>query len=87
MQTLAFDTGPGNMLIDEAARYATGGRQYYDVGGQLAAQGQTHAGLLSELLQHPFITQPPPKATGREVFGKDLWQHICDRAATFNLQP
>ena len=87
MQTLAFDTGPGNMLIDEAARYATGGRQYYDVVGQLAAQGQTHAGLLSELLQHPFITQPPPKATGREVFGKDLWQHICDRAATFNLSP
>ena len=64
MQTLAFDTGPGNMLIDEVARHASGGQRQYDAGGQLAAQGQTHAGLLAELLQHPFITQPPPKATG-----------------------
>ncbi|ETW97893.1 MAG: hypothetical protein ETSY2_43725 [Candidatus Entotheonella gemina] len=87
MQTLAFDTGPGNMLIDEAARHASGGQQRFDDGGQLAAQGQTHAGLLSELLQHPFITQPPPKATGREAFGKDLWQRIHDRAADFNLSP
>jgi anhydro-N-acetylmuramic acid kinase len=85
MQTLAFDTGPGNMLIDEAVRHATGAQQQFDAGGQLAAQGQTHAGLLSELLQHPFITQSPPKATGREAFGKTLWQHIHDRASHFNL--
>lgn len=87
MQTLAFDTGPGNMLIDEAVRHATGGQQHFDAGGQLAAQGQTHAGLLSELLQHPFITQAPPKATGREVFGKDMWQHIHDRVVAFHLSP
>ncbi len=87
MQTLAFDTGPGNMLIDQAVLHATGGRQRFDAGGQLAAQGQTHAGLLSELLQHPFIAQPPPKATGREVFGKDLWQRIHDRAGDLNLSP
>jgi anhydro-N-acetylmuramic acid kinase len=87
MQTLAFDTGPGNMLIDEAARHATGGQQQFDAGGQLAAQGQSHAGLLSELLQHPFITQTPPKATGREAFGKHLWQRIRDRAADLNLSP
>ncbi len=87
MQTLAFDTGPGNMLIDEAARHATSGRQQFDADGRLAAQGQTHAGLLSELLQHPFILQPPPKATGREAFGKPVWQHIRDRAAALNLSP
>ena len=87
MQTLAFDTGPGNMLIDAAARHATGGRQHFDASGQLAAQGQTHADLLSELLQHPFINQAPPKATGREAFGKDLWQRIRDRAAAFHLSP
>lgn len=87
MQTLAFDTGPGNMLIDEAARHATGGRQQFDADGRLAAQGQTHAGLLSELLQHPFILQPPPKATGREAFGKPVWQHIRDRVAALNLSP
>jgi anhydro-N-acetylmuramic acid kinase len=87
MQTLAFDTGPGNMLIDEAARHATGGRQHFDADGRLAAQGQTHAGLLAELLQHPFLTQPPPKATGREAFGKALWQRIRDRATDFQLSP
>jgi anhydro-N-acetylmuramic acid kinase len=85
MQTLAFDTGPGNMLMDEAVRHTSGGQQQFDAGGQLAAQGQPHAGLLAELLQHPFITQPPPKATGREAFGKDLWQRIHERAADFNL--
>lgn len=84
MQTLAFDTGPGNMLIDEAARHATGGRQHFDADGQLAAQGQTHAGLLAELLQHPFLTQAPPKATGRETFGKEMWQRILDRAPISN---
>ncbi len=87
MQTLAFDTGPGNMLIDEAVHHATGGRQQYDVGGQLAAQGREHAGLLAELLQHPFLTQDPPKATGREAFGKAFWQHIHDRAIDLNLSP
>ena len=87
MQTLAFDTGPGNMLIDEAARHASGGQLQFDAGGRLAAQGQVHAGLLSELLQHPFVTQLPPKATGREIFGKELWRHIRDRAADLNLSP
>ncbi len=87
MQTLAFDTGPGNMLIDEAARHATGGQQQFDADGQLAAQGQVHAGLLAELMQHPFLVQDPPKATGREDFGRDLWQRIRDRAADFNLSP
>ncbi len=87
MQTLAFDTGPGNMLIDEAVRHATGGWQHFDAGGQLAAQGRAHTGLLSELLQHPFIAQPPPKATGREAFGKALWQRIRDRAADLYLSP
>jgi anhydro-N-acetylmuramic acid kinase len=83
--TLAFDTGPGNMLIDEAVRHYTAGQQDYDVDGRLAAQGTVHQGLLQELLQQPFLTQPPPKATGRETFGKPFWQGILQRATTLGL--
>jgi anhydro-N-acetylmuramic acid kinase len=85
--TLAFDTGPGNMLIDEALRYYTGGQQHYDANGQMAAQGRVHQGLLSELLQHPFVTQPPPKATGRETFGQALFLTVRERAQALGLPP
>jgi anhydro-N-acetylmuramic acid kinase len=87
MHTLAFDTGPGNMLIDEALRYFTAGQQHYDVDGQMAAQGTVHQGLLGELLQHPFITQPPPKATGRETFGKAFLHSLIERANALGLTP
>src|ERR671931_1128785 len=47
---LAFDAGPGNMLIDEALRHFSGGQQHYDAGGQMAAQGRVHQALLETLL-------------------------------------
>lgn len=87
MQTLAFDTGPGNMLIDEAVRHYTGGAQHYDAEGQMAAQGKVHPELLASLLQHPFLTQPPPKATGREAFGRGLWRTILQQAEALRLAP
>jgi anhydro-N-acetylmuramic acid kinase len=87
LQTLAFDTGPGNMLIDEAVRHFTAGQQHYDVDGCLAARGVVHQGLLLELLQEPFLTQPPPKTTGRELFGKQRWQTLLERAQTLGLSP
>lgn len=84
-ETIAFDTGPGNMLIDEAVRHFTGGRQEFDRGGRMAAAGKVHGGLLSDLMQHPFIAQPPPKATGREAFGAHFFQHVLSRATAFGL--
>ena len=87
LHSLAFDTGPGNMLIDEALRHFTAGQQHYDVDGQMAARGTVHQGLLAELLQHPFMTQPPPKATGRETFGKTFFQTILERSSTLGLTP
>ncbi|MDE3036624.1 MAG: anhydro-N-acetylmuramic acid kinase, partial [Nitrospirota bacterium] len=65
----AFDTGPGNMVLDGLVRRLTNGRQAMDRDGRLAAKGVVDAGLLTELLAHPFLTQPPPKSTGREAFG------------------
>lgn len=77
---LAFDTGPGNMLIDDMVRRATQGRLHYDRGGALAARGRVNAALLAEWLAEPYFRQPPPKTTGRELFGSQygegLWRQI-----------
>jgi anhydro-N-acetylmuramic acid kinase len=66
---VAFDTGPGNVLIDEAVRLLTDGRLAYDHNGQIAAGGRIDEELLASWLEHPFFQQPPPRSTGRELFG------------------
>src|SRR5437899_3477065 len=66
----AFDTGPGNMVVDGVVRYVTGGRQQFDRSGQLARDGEVDEGLLRRLFQHPFLRRRPPKSTGREEFGE-----------------
>jgi anhydro-N-acetylmuramic acid kinase len=65
----AFDTGPGNVLIDEFLRHATHGRLSLDEDGRLAAQGRVDEELLDGFLEHPYFYEKPPKSTGREVFG------------------
>jgi anhydro-N-acetylmuramic acid kinase len=69
---LAFDTGPGNALMDHAVEQLSGGMQRYDAAGALAATGRVHDGLLAELLGHPYFALLPPKSTGRELFGAQL---------------
>lgn len=64
-----FDTGPGNVLLDEFVRATGLSEEGYDRGGRLAESGRVQPDLLEELLAHPFIRRPPPKSTGREAFG------------------
>lgn len=66
---LAFDTGPGNVVLDGLVGEATAGLARHDEGGLMAARGQVREGLLGELLADPFFDQPPPRSTGRERFG------------------
>ncbi|MBL9086943.1 MAG: anhydro-N-acetylmuramic acid kinase [Planctomycetia bacterium] len=66
---VAFDTGPGMMLVDLAVAAATGGRARFDRGGAMAAAGAVDAGALAALLAHPYLRRRPPKSTGREAFG------------------
>ncbi|WP_371376079.1 anhydro-N-acetylmuramic acid kinase [Sporomusa aerivorans] len=66
----AFDTGPGNMLIDYTVSRITGGRFAFDDAGRMAGCGRVNAGMLAELLAHPYLAQQPPKSTGRELFGE-----------------
>lgn len=65
----AFDTGPGNILIDEFLVHATEGRIRMDTRGAMAAQGTVDEDLLGGFLEHPYFYEKPPKSTGREVFG------------------
>ncbi|MGW6787068.1 anhydro-N-acetylmuramic acid kinase [Streptomyces sp. NPDC054987] len=65
---VAFDTGPGNALIDAAVRELSGGRLAYDEGGALAASGRVHEGLLRRLLTEPYYRLPAPRTTGKELF-------------------
>ncbi len=66
---VAFDTGPGNMVIDALARVYTNGRQNFDRGGRMAASGNVNRPLLDELLSDPYYRRRPPKSAGREQYG------------------
>jgi anhydro-N-acetylmuramic acid kinase len=76
---VAFDTGPGNMVIDGVVRLVGGGKQRFDRGGKLAARGTVDKGLLNDLLRHPFLRRRPPKSTGREEFGVAFAEQIYRR--------
>lgn len=73
---VAFDTGPGNMVLDALAHHLTKGRQTMDRDGRLAAGGKVDARMLTALLAHPFLRRPPPKSTGREEFGEPFLDHM-----------
>ncbi|MEO1089434.1 MAG: anhydro-N-acetylmuramic acid kinase [Pseudomonadota bacterium] len=93
-RVLGFDTGPGNMILDELARRASDGAMTEDRDGSSAAAGRIDEAALDRLMAHPFLALPPPKSCGREQFGPafvDAWlreapprsdQDWCDRLAT-----
>jgi anhydro-N-acetylmuramic acid kinase len=68
-QTIAFDTGPSNMLIDAFVRARSGDRSAFDQNGKLAAAGAVNAELLAAMLADEYFAILPPKTTGREHFG------------------
>jgi len=86
-EVIAFDTGPGNMVIDALVSHFTDGAQTFDRDGRLAAEGEVDDGLLRELLAHPYFSQPPPKSTGRELFGADYARALRARAESRGLNP
>ncbi|MGJ9425309.1 anhydro-N-acetylmuramic acid kinase [Nesterenkonia halotolerans] len=66
--TVAFDTGPANALIDVMARRITGDPRAFDRDGAMAARGQVDEALLADLLADPYYARPAPKSTGKELF-------------------
>jgi len=82
---VAFDTGPGNVLIDAVVRHYSGGALNYDDGGRFASRGTVDAELLDELLSHPYFARNPPKTTGREEFGETFAQRVISRVEELGL--
>jgi anhydro-N-acetylmuramic acid kinase len=81
---LAYDTGPGNTLIDRAAAVMFGCN--YDEDGQLAAKGKINKQWLEELKSaQPYFVLPPPKTTGRELFGNDYADQLCQQGKARGL--
>jgi anhydro-N-acetylmuramic acid kinase len=70
----AFDTGPGNCLMNDAAKALFG--KPFDRGGKIAKKGQPDLKLLERLLGHPYFLKKPPKSTGRETFGSSMLRAI-----------
>jgi len=68
-EVMAFDTGPGNMVIDALAQVLLG--KSYDRNGAVAAKGVILQPMLTEALRNPYFRQKPPRATGREQFGRE----------------
>jgi anhydro-N-acetylmuramic acid kinase len=67
----AFDTGPGNMMIDALVEQITHGRARYDRGAKIALSGKMIPTLLEKLMNEPYLRKKPPKTAGREEFGRD----------------
>ena len=82
---VAFDTGPGNMIIDASAKHYAG--LSHDIDGELAKRGEPNKALLEELLKHPYFERKPPKSTGREVFGEQYAAKVFSHAEVHKLSP
>lgn len=84
---LAFDTGPGNMVIDALVRLVTSGKRHFDRGGTMAAKGHVCESLLRQMLKYSFLRRKPPKSTGREEFGQTYCEWFCGEAKKRMLLP
>jgi anhydro-N-acetylmuramic acid kinase len=70
-QVFAFDTGPGNMIVDGLVSLATRGKQTFDRDAKIAVTGRTIPELLARLMRDPYLRKKPPKSAGREQFGQE----------------
>jgi len=70
---IAFDTGPGNMIVDMVVDRYTGGALHFDRDGEIGRKGRINEGLLRQWMNHPYFSREPPKSAGREEFGTLFW--------------
>jgi len=78
-EPMAFDTGPGVVLLDAAVHRLTGGRRAYDREGEMASRGSVLPDELREWLADPFFCEPPPRSTGRERFSPERVEAWIER--------
>ena len=83
--TVAFDTGPGNCLIDWAVWQTTRHRLKYDRSGKIARRGKIISSAVEEMIKHPYFKKKPPKSTGRELFNKEFIPRLLLKEKPENL--
>ncbi len=83
----AFDTGPGNMIIDALVEWATQGRMNFDRDARIARRGEVLRTLLEQLLREPYLSKQPPKTAGREEFGRSFAGRIITWGKRHRAKP
>jgi anhydro-N-acetylmuramic acid kinase len=83
---VAFDSGPGNMLIDAFVLRRTGGQESLDRDGKYALAGVADEAALAAMSADPYFKLPPPKTTGRERFGAQFLEQHRERLETLSLE-
>jgi anhydro-N-acetylmuramic acid kinase len=78
-EVMAFDTGPGNMVIDAVTDQLFG--KAYDRDGRIAASGVVLDQVVSDVLRAPFFLRNPPKTAGREEFGREFVRRFMKRCS------
>ncbi len=84
-KVVAFDTGPGNMLINAMVKKFTYGEMDYDKDGEMAGSGSVNEDLLKYLMEDPYLEKEPPKSTGREKYGEKFLDKIYDFCSKKNI--
>ncbi|MCY3985476.1 MAG: anhydro-N-acetylmuramic acid kinase [Candidatus Dadabacteria bacterium] len=75
-ELLAFDTGPGNSLVDSVVRFASNGKSNFDKDAAIAKQGSVRKDILHKLMKNPYFDMKPPKSTGKELFGDRMAREL-----------
>ncbi len=83
-QVIAFDTGPGNMVIDALVHEATRGKQSFDRGGRLAAMGKAHPVVIDSFMRDAYYRATPPKTAGREQYGREFVDRLKNTGLEMN---
>jgi len=86
-QVFAFDTGPGNMLIDALVQHFTHGRQRFDKDARFAQSGRSIPALLNALMRDPYLKLAPPKSTGREYYGQSYLKKLLALGRRHRAKP
>jgi anhydro-N-acetylmuramic acid kinase len=81
-RVLAFDTGPGNMVIDAVMQHLFG--KPYDRAGRIAGSGNVLDGVINDILHAPSFNRKPPKTAGREEFGREFAREFIRRCGRVN---
>lgn len=83
----AFDTGPGNMIVDSLVSRISRGKATFDRDAKIALSGRTIPELLSRLMREPYLRKKPPKSAGREQFGQAYVRHLLAWGKQYRAAP